>query len=154
MHVQAMHVQPMETQLLFGWGIIAAVPTVREDPELVATWRDVSQCHARVCSAMEKALQREHSLGLSEFEVLEHLATTSGDNGARMQELAEAVCLSQSALSRLIGRLEADGLVHRAMCVNDRRGIYAHLTDAGRARWEAARPTHRAVLAETLPARA
>jgi DNA-binding MarR family transcriptional regulator len=71
-----------------------------------------------------------------------------------MLDLAGSVCLSQSALSRLIGRLEADGLVRRAMCTEDRRGIFAHLTDAGRARWEAARPTHRAVLAEQLPANA
>src|SRR3954447_15246558 len=125
---------------------------VREDSELVATWRDMSQCHARVNGALEKALQKDHALGLSEFEVLERLATTPDTAGCRMQELADAVCLSQSALSRLIGRLEADGLVSRAMCANDRRGIFAHLTDAGRARWEAARPTHRAILAETWPA--
>jgi DNA-binding MarR family transcriptional regulator len=118
--------------------------------KLVETWRGVAQCHAKVSAALDKALEREHGLGLSEFEVLEQLATTD-DDGCRMQDLAGSVCLSQSALSRLIGRLEADGLVHRAMCTEDRRGIFAHLTDAGRARWEAARPTHRAVLAEQLP---
>ena len=58
--------------------------------------------------------------------------------------------LSQSALSRVVGRLEADGLVVRKMCTSDRRGIFACLTDQGRARYEAARPTHRAVLADTL----
>jgi len=67
-----------------------------------------------------------------------------------MQELAEAVHLSQSALSRVVGRLEAEDLVVRKMCAQDRRGIYTCLTDAGRTRFEAARPTHRAVLAETL----
>jgi DNA-binding MarR family transcriptional regulator len=74
----------------------------------------------------------------------------SDDDDRRMQELAEAVHLSQSALSRVVARLEADGLVHRAMCAHDRRGIVACLTDMGRERYEAARPTHRAVLAETL----
>jgi DNA-binding MarR family transcriptional regulator len=64
------------------------------------------------------------------------------------------VNLSQSALSRLIGRLETAGLVHRAMCANDRRGIYAHITAEGRARVEAARPTYCAVLASELPANA
>ena len=138
---------------MFGSGIMLAVSeVVREDSELVATWRGVSQCHARVNGALEKALHKEHGLGLSEFEVLEHLATTPDGADSRLQELADAVCLSQSALSRLIGRLEADGLVSRAMCPDDRRGIFAHLTDDGRARWEAARPTHRAILAETLPA--
>jgi DNA-binding MarR family transcriptional regulator len=132
---------------------MAAVSAVPQDAALVETWRGVSQCHSRVSCALEKALEREHRLGLSEFEVLERLATAPKD-GRRMQELAEAVCLSQSALSRLIGRLEADGLVHRAMCEMDRRGIYAHITDAGRTRWEAARPTYQAVLAELLPANA
>jgi DNA-binding MarR family transcriptional regulator len=124
------------------------------DSALVETWRGVAQCHAKVSASLEKALEREHGIGLSEFEVLERLATCECADGRRMQDLAEAVCLSQSALSRLIGRLETAGLVHRAMCAADRRGIYAHITDEGRARWEAARPTHRAVLAAELPAAA
>jgi DNA-binding MarR family transcriptional regulator len=112
----------------------------------------VAQCHAKVSAALDKALEREHGIGLSEFEVLERLATSESGDGCRMQDLAGSVCLSQSALSRLIGRLEADGLVHRMMCAEDRRGIYAHLTADGRSRYEAARPTHRAVLAAELPA--
>jgi DNA-binding MarR family transcriptional regulator len=125
-----------------------------QDAALVETWRGVAQCHARVSAALDRALEREHGIGLSEFEVLERLATTGDKDGRRMQDLAEAVCLSQSALSRLIGRLEGAGLVLRTMCADDRRGIYAHITDEGRARWEAARPTHLAVLADQLPANA
>jgi DNA-binding MarR family transcriptional regulator len=125
-----------------------------QDAALVETWRGVAQCHARVSAALDRALEREHGIGLSEFEVLERLATTADKDGRRMQDLAEAVCLSQSALSRLIGRLEGAGLVLRTMCADDRRGIYAHITDEGRARWEAARPTHLAVLADQLPANA
>jgi DNA-binding MarR family transcriptional regulator len=131
-----------------------AMSTDADFPELVETWRGVSMCHAKVSSALDRALEREHGLGLSEFEVLEQLATAKSGHGCRMQDLAGNVCLSQSALSRLIGRLETDGLVERAMCTSDRRGIYAHLTPAGRDRWEAARPTHRAVLSELLPANA
>jgi DNA-binding MarR family transcriptional regulator len=105
--------------------------------------------YARTMSALERALEQEHGLGVSEYEVLERLASPDKDQ-RRMQELAEAVHLSQSALSRVVGRLEADGLVVRGMCPEDRRGIYTCLTDAGRARYEAAQPTHRAVLADTL----
>jgi DNA-binding MarR family transcriptional regulator len=105
--------------------------------------------YARTMSALERALEHEHGLGVSEYEVLERLASPD-KNERRMQELAEAVHLSQSALSRVVGRLEADGLVVRGMCAEDRRGIYACLTDTGRARYEAAKPTHRAVLADTL----
>jgi DNA-binding MarR family transcriptional regulator len=152
MHVQRLHGYDLTRQQLCGAGIIAAVSTTHDEADLVAAWHDVSACHSRVSFALEKALEREHGLGLSEFEVLERLATQSKDD-CRMQELAGAVSLSQSALSRLIGRLEADGLVTRVMCEVDRRGIFAHITEAGRARYEAARPTHRAVLAETMPAR-
>jgi DNA-binding MarR family transcriptional regulator len=121
-----------------------------EQTKLVETWREILDRHARVTCALERRLA-EHDLGVSEFDVLERLAT-SDKGDTRMQELAEAVHLSQSALSRVVGRLEADGLVIRAMCKQDRRGIFACLTDEGRSRYEAARPAHREVLAETLGA--
>jgi DNA-binding MarR family transcriptional regulator len=122
--------------------------TARDDA-LVGSWRELMERHARVTGALECVLQDEHGLGVSEFEVLERLAAGDSDE-RRMQELADAVHLSQSALSRLIGRLEAEGLVTRAICSEDRRGIFACLTDAGRARYEAALPTQRRVLAENL----
>jgi DNA-binding MarR family transcriptional regulator len=129
-------------------GGMAVTATERD---LVAGWRELLQRHARVTGAVERALQAEHGLGVTEFEVLEWLAIASDDKDQRrMQELAEAVHLSQSALSRLIGRLEAAGLVERTICPTDRRGIYTALTEAGRARYEEARPTQRRVLAETL----
>ena len=120
-----------------------------DDTELVEAWRELVERHARATSSLERRLQHDHGLGVSEYEVLERLAAASKEE-SRMQELAEAVHLSQSALSRVVARLEADGLVTRGMCPEDRRGIMACLTDAGRDRHEAARPTHRAVLAETL----
>jgi DNA-binding MarR family transcriptional regulator len=128
-------------------GIIGA--TEMTDTALVDTWRDLLDRYARSVGALERRLESEHGLGVSEYEVLERLAE-GPKSDRRMQELAAAVHLSQSALSRVVGRLEADGLVTRGLCQEDRRGIYACLTDAGRARYEAARPTHRSVLAETL----
>jgi DNA-binding MarR family transcriptional regulator len=119
------------------------------DTVLVDTWRDLLDRYARSVGALERRLEEEHGLGVSEYEVLERLAEGPKDQ-RRMQELAAAVHLSQSALSRVVGRLEADGLVIRGLCQEDRRGIYACLTDTGRARYDAARPTHRQVLAETL----
>jgi DNA-binding MarR family transcriptional regulator len=82
--------------------------------------------------------------------VLDRLAE-SRRSDIRAQELAEAVHLSQSALSRLIDRLEKDGLVERCLCGEDRRGIYVTLTPAGRGRHAEAAPTHREVLASVLP---
>jgi DNA-binding MarR family transcriptional regulator len=123
--------------------------STRDDSELVEQWRALLDCHARTTGALEKVLQERHQLGVSEFEVLERLAACDAEQ-TRMQGLADTVHLSQSALSRLIGRLEQDGLVMRSMCSDDRRGIYACLTTAGRERYEAARPTQRQVLSELL----
>jgi DNA-binding MarR family transcriptional regulator len=133
-------------------GIIATAMGHRsEETELVEAWRALAARHARLTGALERRLQEEHGLGVSEYEVLERLAGADKPE-RRMQELADAVHLSQSALSRVVARLEADGLVVRGMCAEDRRGIFACLTDSGRERYEAARPTHRGVLAEQLPA--
>lgn len=123
----------------------------KPEQELAEQWRDLLALHARTQCELDRALH-QHGLCGSDFEVLDVLA--DGGCDYRVQEISERVHLSQSALSRLIGRLEAEGLVHRAMCTNDRRGIFAHLTDEGRARWKAAQPTHRSVLAEELPANA
>jgi DNA-binding MarR family transcriptional regulator len=130
-------------------GTMRARMGASEETELVSAWRELVEKHARTTASLERRLQLEHGLGVSEYEVLERLAAGDKDE-RRMQELAAAVHLSQSALSRVVARLEADGLVTRGMCPDDRRGIMACLTPGGRERYEAARPTHRKVLAETL----
>ena len=115
---------------------------------LTNEWRDLLSRHARTVCALDEALGA-HGLGMSEFEVLERLTCDCGER-PRMQELAGQIHLSQSALSRTVARLEKDGLVTRAMCPEDRRGIAVCITPEGRERYEAARPTHRRVLSETL----
>jgi DNA-binding MarR family transcriptional regulator len=117
--------------------------------DLVEQWRGLMARHAAVSCALGQELGERHGIGVHEFEVLEQLATAEHGK-RRIQELSEAVSLSQSALSRLVARLEREGLVERCMCDLDRRGIYAVLTDAGRERHEQARPTQRAVLARLL----
>jgi DNA-binding MarR family transcriptional regulator len=121
------------------------------DRDLVQAWRGLLERYHATSCALERALSQEHQLGVSEFEVLDWLVETQPlEASCRVSDLATGVHLSQSALSRVIARLEADGLVTRAMCSEDRRGIYVHLTDAGRAKHARARPTQRAVLAAQL----
>ena len=151
MHLHKMQGQLMTKQNMSEVGIMpqrmASVRTPGNE-KLVDAWRDLLDSHARTHGALERAL-KAHDLGVSEFEVLERL-TTDGAEQRRMQELGTAVHLSQSALSRVVGRLEKDGLVTRGLCPEDRRGIYVCITDAGRERHEAARPAHRAALADAL----
>ncbi|MFH8486828.1 MarR family winged helix-turn-helix transcriptional regulator [Streptomyces longisporoflavus] len=119
---------------------------------LVDQWRDILAVHARTLCEIDGAL-REYGLGASDFEVLDVLtegAAADGDCGYRVQDIAGRVHLSQSALSRLIGRLEKDGLVERAMCSEDRRGVRVVLTDKGRRLHTRVRPLQRAALERTL----
>lgn len=119
------------------------------DGPLVTEWRALAQRYHEISCALERELQERHGIGMSEFEVLDHLAVA--DQGKlRMLELADLVHLSQSALSRAVARLERAGLVCRALCEQDRRGVFVALTDEGRHRQEQARPTQRAVLSESL----
>lgn len=127
-----------------------SVSDVGAERALVDRWHGLLACHAAVWGALERELQSRHGIGVSEFEALEGLAGCGHDK-CRAAELAEAVHLSQSATSRLTARLEKAGLVQRAMCDADRRGIFVLLTQKGRDLYEAARPTHREVLAEALP---
>ena len=60
----------------------------------------------------------------------------------RMSQLAEAVLLTRSGLTRLVDRLERRGLVERRKCPSDARGFLAVLTEEGLRRLEEARPTH------------
>lgn len=119
---------------------------------MVSAWRALSARHAAVCSALERELGERHGLGVSDFEVLERLAE-SVDHQFRAQELADAVHLSQSALSRLVDRLCKSALVERCACDNDRRGIYVVLTPQGLRRQAEAALTHRDILGRLLPAR-
>ena len=116
---------------------------------LVDEWRDLLAKHAAVSCALEKHLQNEHGIGLSEFETLDRLA--EDEHGSiRMLDLTHQIHLSQSALSRAVARLEKDGLVARTACSTDRRSIFVRLTDEGRTMHEHAATTHRDVLARTL----
>lgn len=124
---------------------------------LADQWRDILAAHARTMCEIDRALH-PHGLGASDFEVLDVLvseeaaATNPSAPGeqCRVQDIAGRVHLSQSALSRLIGRLEKDGLVERSMCVEDRRGVRVALTARGRALHGEVLPLQRAALARTL----
>jgi DNA-binding MarR family transcriptional regulator len=112
---------------------------------LVEEWRQLLDRHAAVSCALEKALQDAHGIGLSEFETLDRVVDANCGK-YRMADLAGDIHLSQSALSRAITRLEKDGLVERSACDQDRRSVFVCLTARGREVYDAALPTHRAVL--------
>ena len=129
----------------------AAPPSARgRDDAVKAAWRALISAKVASWNALERELGEQHGLGVSDFEVLDHLASKPGHT-YRAQSLADAVHLSQSALSRLTDRLERHGLVERCNCTNDRRGIDIVLTPAGMDKHGQALHTYCEVLARTLP---
>ena len=120
----------------------------RSDDELARSWQETMSRYHRLTCVLDRALESAHGITGSEFAVLEQLAEARPDCSLKMHDLGEHVHVTQSALSRLVARLEADGLVERVMCTDDRRSVFARLTPTGRELYRSARPTHRAVLRE------
>jgi DNA-binding MarR family transcriptional regulator len=104
-------------------------------------WRTFLVAHARLTRRLDEELRAEHGLSLAEYDALLQLAQAP-DRRLRMSQLAEAVILSRSGVTRLIDRLVADGLVERSHCLTDARGAEAVLTAAGLGRLRRAATTH------------
>ena len=126
--------------------------TQRLTEQELGAWRCFLRAHAQVTRKLEADLLAEHDLPLPSYDVLLQLAESRGGR-LRMTELADRVLLSRSGLTRLVDRLEREGLVERAACPNDARGTHAVLTDAGLQRLRTAAPTHLRGVSEHVTAR-
>jgi DNA-binding MarR family transcriptional regulator len=107
----------------------------------VETWQAFLQTHAVVLRKLESEMQTRHGLSLTWYEVLVQLKNIPA-GCLRLQDLAQAIVLSQSGLTRLLDRMERAGLVERHPCSHDRRGAYAVITADGRTMLEQVRTTH------------
>jgi DNA-binding MarR family transcriptional regulator len=106
-----------------------------------AAWTGMVRVHERLMHELDTELQRAHDISLAEFDVLLRLSEAP-ERRMRMADLAEAVLLTRSGMSRLVDRLESRGLVERSRCPSDARGLNASLTDAGSALLAEAAVTH------------
>jgi DNA-binding MarR family transcriptional regulator len=116
-------------------------------PEIIdefhlAAWRSFINAHASVIDRIERDLARNGQLPLTSYDVLVALAEAEGQR-LRMNDLAnQVVVLSRSGVTRLVDRLERDGLLQRERTAQDRRGAYAVLTEEGRNALDRARPVY------------
>ncbi|HEX3510374.1 MAG TPA: MarR family transcriptional regulator [Solirubrobacteraceae bacterium] len=110
-------------------------------------WRALLRAHSCLAKRLDAELERLHGLPMTSYEVLHRLEEATRGR-MRMCDLADQAQLSRSGLTRLVDRLERDGLLERCSCSHDARGAYACLTDAGRQRLREARVTHLAVVRE------
>ncbi len=114
--------------------------TERIDEERLAAWRAFLRAHVVVIDALGRELEAARGLPLTWYDVLVNLHAAGGRQ--RMHELARSVLLSKSGITRLVDRMEDAGLLTRETCPEDRRGMLAALTPAGRAALRAASPVH------------
>jgi DNA-binding MarR family transcriptional regulator len=109
--------------------------------EELGAWRGLLRVHTALVRALDAELAAAHDLPLSSYDVLVTLESAPGHK-RRMAELADSVLLSRSGMTRLVDRLERDGLLERDLCTDDGRGCYAVLTEKGAEVLATARPTH------------
>ena len=109
------------------------------EPHVIAAWQAMARTVGALMKSLDEELQRTHGLTLSYFDVLEELTNAPGER-VRMQQLADAVMLSRSGLTRLIDRMVTAGLVQREPFPTDRRGYYALATEEGKRLYLQARP--------------
>jgi DNA-binding MarR family transcriptional regulator len=110
------------------------------DPRLSA-WRALLTAHTRLVDRLDQDLRVEAGMSLADYSALLHLAEAP-QRRLRMSQLAEGIFLTRSGVTRLVDRLQADGLVTRSHCPSDGRGAEAVLTEAGFERLRSASPIH------------
>jgi len=119
--------------------VISETAPLQATPALRA-WGQLLRGHAATTRLLSAELQ-EHGLTINDYEAL-LLLSKAQDGRLRRIELAKALVLTPSGVTRLLEGLEAAGLVERASCEADLRLVYAHLTERGRERLQDASCGH------------
>jgi len=113
----------------------------RLSAEELAAWRGFLRVQSALFRDLDAELTTAHDLPLRSYEVL-LLLQDAPERRLRMSDLSRSVLLSPSGMTRLVDRLQREGLVGRERCAEDGRGYYAVLTEAGGRRLREARATH------------
>jgi DNA-binding MarR family transcriptional regulator len=115
-------------------------------------WQTLRLAHDRVAQRLATELDRACALALNEFDVLFYLRAHD-DAVVRVSALLDAVPLSQPALSRLVARLEARGLLSRSGAESDRRAFVVCLTESGTVLIDRATDVYARAVHDTLTSR-
>jgi DNA-binding MarR family transcriptional regulator len=99
----------------------------------IRTWIRFLATHSAITRELEARLMGTHGLTLSDYDVLVQLARAP-ERKLRNIDVAKAVVLTRSGVTRLVDGLEKDGLVRRSSCDSDKRGTFVEITDDGLAR--------------------
>lgn len=127
----------------------ATYDAVVHEQDLYITWFNLARVYASIRIELDRAIERETGIGLSEGEVLFRLVFAPRER-LRMSDLADRLCMAQSGITRVVDRLVEQGLVARETPPSNRRSIDARLTPAGRKAFERARPVYMKLIRDRL----
>jgi DNA-binding MarR family transcriptional regulator len=134
---------PALTEMSIDCGDVPAETqsALRAGDRRLGVWRSFLRTHAQLLRRLERDLQSNRKIAMTSYDVLVQLVEAP-DNRLRMSELAQAVLLTRSGLTRLVDRLQREGLVARQPASDDGRGLYTVLTPKGRTALREATPVH------------
>jgi DNA-binding MarR family transcriptional regulator len=119
------------------------------DDDEQAAWRAYLDSTRLLLQALDRQLETDADLSLTDYELLVRLSEAA-DGTLRMRDLADATLSTRSGVTRAVTRAEKAGWVRRVECEDDRRGMNAELTQAGRAKLAASAPGHVGAVRENL----
>jgi DNA-binding MarR family transcriptional regulator len=122
----------------------AAIDRLRCETQL---WQSFLGAHRRILDLLADQLQADHHFSLEWFDVMIQLAAVPGMR-LRQRELRDRLLLSESGVSRMLGRMAEAGLLERTPAADDRRGMAVALTDKGVATLVAAIGPHLDLVAQ------
>jgi DNA-binding MarR family transcriptional regulator len=105
------------------------------------TFANLATAYATLTRELSASLVAQHGLTINDYGCL-LLLSRAGEGGMRRIDLANELRLSPSGITRLLDRLEDQGLVGKGACKEDARVSYAILTDAGLNKLRDAAPGH------------
>ena len=92
-------------------------------------WLRLLSCATRIEKALNARLRKEFNTTLARFDLLAQLARKP--EGASMSEVSDLLMVSNGAITALVQKLEADGLIHREVSAEDRRTFRLRLSQDG-----------------------
>ena len=122
-------------------------PQAKTEQDRLQSWVRFLRAHAAITRQLSARLEAEHGLTLNDYDVLVQLYHAPA-RSLRRVDIARAVLLTASGITRLLDGLERAGWVEKRACASDARVSYAVLTEVGIERFEAARASHHADIEE------
>ena len=119
-----------------------------QDGRWMDAWVLLVRTHTRLWEIVETQMRSAYGLTMARYDVLAQLNAAGGRLG--LSELASAIALSPSGLSKLLDRMHASGLIHREPDPDDGRAAFATITPQGRELVRRARSGHHTLLGQVF----